>query len=136
MKCLVLCVDFPYFDRSIRPFDRSYNIMRTLKCNDNYHRLSDTRRERDKKMYVCAFLLTNFCVLCLCFSNNQFMCSCKWLIAVSAICQYAQTLVLRTKDISVSRSQLREKKPREVLVCYWYWSVIGLLRALPSMPVT
>jgi hypothetical protein len=56
-------------------------------------------------------------------SINQFLCSCKWLteqirlLSVAAIWKYAQTLFWeRTNEISISRSQLREEKPREVLV--------------------
>ena len=58
MKCLVLCVDFTNFNRSIEPpFNRSYNLMLTLKLYDNYQ--IDKRRVCEVKLYICAFLLTN-----------------------------------------------------------------------------
>ena len=70
--------------------------------------------------YVCAYLITHFCVLLTGCSINQFMCSCKWLtvhILTISSCNLAVRPELVLKYISVSRSQLREKKPREVFLC-------------------
>ena len=60
---------------------------------------------------VCAFLITVFY-----FHGSVLLNESS--LSVAAIWQFAQTFVLKTKDMSVSRTQLREKRPREVLVCH------------------
>ena len=53
MKCLDLCVEFAYFNRSIEPpFDRSYNLMLILNFYDNYHRIPTGGNVKEQFMFV------------------------------------------------------------------------------------
>jgi hypothetical protein len=109
------------FNRSIEPFHRSYNLMCTFKCNDKYHRWCDTRRECDRTFYVCAFLITNFCVHASDWRNESS-------VSVSAICQYAQNLLFENARISQFQGLSSERRS---FLRYWsvtcmnqYWSVM------------